>query len=68
MVWYFGNSLPMVGYGSTSCCINQSCSIDLNAGHSPYPDLHLGHSYDTIISYLKEGNRMVQPESCSDEL
>jgi serine/threonine protein kinase len=36
-------------------------------GHSPYPDLHLGQSYDTIISYLKEGNRMAQPDSCSDE-
>ncbi|CAI8041705.1 Megakaryocyte-associated tyrosine-protein kinase [Geodia barretti] len=37
-------------------------------GHSPYPDLHLGQSYDAIVTYLKEGNRMAQPDSCSDEL
>ncbi|CAI8041698.1 Vascular endothelial growth factor receptor 3 [Geodia barretti] len=36
-------------------------------GHSPYPDLHLGQSYDAIVTYLKEGNRMAQPDSCSDE-
>jgi serine/threonine protein kinase len=35
-------------------------------GHTPYPDVHLGQSYEAIISYLKEGNRMAQPDSCAD--
>ena len=38
------------------------------AGHTPYPDVHLGPSCEAIISYLKDGNRMEKPESCSDEL
>jgi hypothetical protein len=39
-----------------------------SAGHTPYPDVHLGQSYEAIISYLKEGNRMAQPDSCADSL
>lgn len=34
------------------------------AGHTPYPEVNLGASYEPFISYLKAGNRMQQPESC----
>ena len=32
-------------------------------GHTPYPDVNLGSSYEAFVSYLKAGNRMQQPES-----
>ena len=38
------------------------------AGHTPYPEVQLGPTYEPFIAYLKEGNRMAQPESCPPNL
>ena len=38
------------------------------SGHTPYPDIQLGPSYEPFIAYLKEGHRMTQPESSPPSL
>ena len=43
--------------------VQHAISLSIHAGHTPYPDVQLGPSFEPFIAYLKEGHRMSQPES-----
>ena len=55
-------------YSAVCTVLYVECSVASLAGHTPYPDVHLGPSFEALITYLKEGNRMGQPDGCSPEL